>query len=43
MARSITTVQVDERGRFIESLRAGSPIPPSMMGRAPEPEPTGVE
>jgi GntR family transcriptional repressor for pyruvate dehydrogenase complex len=45
MARSITTVQVDERGRFIESLRAGSSIPPSMMGRAPEPQPevTGVE
>jgi GntR family transcriptional regulator, transcriptional repressor for pyruvate dehydrogenase complex len=36
MARSITTVQVDERGRFIDSLRTGSPIPPSMMGRAPD-------
>ena len=43
MARSITTVQVDERGRFIESLRSGSPIPRSMMGRAPEAELTGLE
>ena len=45
MARSITTVQVDERGRFIESLRSGSPIPPSMMGRSPAPEAelTGLE
>ena len=43
MARSITTVQVDERGRFIESLRTGSPIPPPMMGRPPEPELTALE
>jgi GntR family transcriptional regulator, transcriptional repressor for pyruvate dehydrogenase complex len=40
MARSITTVQVEERGRFIHSLRTGSPIPPSVMGRARDTEAT---
>jgi GntR family transcriptional repressor for pyruvate dehydrogenase complex len=33
MARSITTVQVDERSRWIESLRTGTPPGPSRMGR----------
>jgi GntR family transcriptional repressor for pyruvate dehydrogenase complex len=33
MARSIATVQVDERRRWIESLRTGAPTTPSTMGR----------
>lgn len=33
MARSIATVQVDERGRWIEHVRAGTPPGPSRMGR----------
>lgn len=38
MARSISTVQIDERSRWIESLRAGAPAEPSMMGRPLTPE-----
>ena len=33
MARSIATVQVDERRRWLEHLRTGTPAPPSMMGQ----------
>jgi GntR family transcriptional repressor for pyruvate dehydrogenase complex len=33
MARSIATVQVDERRRWLEHIRAGTPAPPSMMGQ----------
>ena len=33
MAKSIATVQVDERSRWIEHLRTGTPAGPSMMGR----------
>jgi DNA-binding GntR family transcriptional regulator len=33
MARSIATVQVDERRRWIEELRTGAPTTPSTMGR----------
>ena len=38
MAKSIATVQVDERRRWIERLRSGAPAPPSMMGRPLIPE-----
>jgi len=38
MARSIATVQVDERRRWIEELRTGAPAGPSMMGRPLIPE-----
>jgi len=40
MAKSIATVQVDERRRWIERLRSGAPTPPSMMGRALAPPQT---
>ncbi|HEX6656899.1 MAG TPA: FCD domain-containing protein [Ilumatobacter sp.] len=33
MARSIATVQVDERRRWLEHIRTGTPAPPSMMGQ----------
>jgi GntR family transcriptional repressor for pyruvate dehydrogenase complex len=33
MARSISTVQVDERRRWLEHLRTGAPAAPSMMGQ----------
>ncbi len=33
MAKSIATLQVDERRRWIEHLRDGTPTPPVMMGR----------
>src|SRR5262245_6669796 len=33
MAKSISTVQVDERRRWIEHLRTGAPEEPSLMGR----------
>ena len=33
MARSIAAVQVDERRRWIDSLRTGVAVRPSMMGR----------
>ena len=33
MARSIATVQVDERRRWIERLRTGAPAAPSIIGQ----------
>jgi GntR family transcriptional repressor for pyruvate dehydrogenase complex len=33
MARSISTVQVEERSRWIEHLRSGAAAPPSLMGQ----------
>jgi GntR family transcriptional regulator, transcriptional repressor for pyruvate dehydrogenase complex len=33
MAKSIATVQVDERSRWIEQIRSGAPAAPPMMGR----------
>ena len=33
MAKSIAAVQVDERRRWIEGLRTGTPVAPSMIGR----------
>jgi len=33
MAKSIATVQVDERRRWLERVRAGAPAGPSMMGQ----------
>lgn len=33
LARSIASVQVDERRRWIEHLRTGTPVEPSRMGR----------
>jgi GntR family transcriptional repressor for pyruvate dehydrogenase complex len=33
MAKSIATVQVDERRRWIERLRTGAPAEPSLMGQ----------
>ena len=33
MAKSIATVQVEERSRWIEHLRTGAPTGPSLMGR----------
>ena len=33
LAKSIATVQVDERRRWIEVLRSGNPTEPTMMGR----------
>ena len=33
MARSIATVQVDERRRWLEHIRTGTPAPPSLMGQ----------
>ncbi len=33
MAKSIAAVQVDERRRWIEGLRIGTPVAPSMIGR----------
>ena len=33
MARSIATVQVDERRRWLEHIRTGTPAPPSIMGQ----------
>jgi GntR family transcriptional repressor for pyruvate dehydrogenase complex len=38
MAKSIATVQVDERRRWIERLRTGAPAEPSLMGRPIRPE-----
>ena len=38
MAKSIATVQVDERRRWIERVRAGAPPAPSMMGQPINPE-----
>jgi GntR family transcriptional regulator, transcriptional repressor for pyruvate dehydrogenase complex len=34
MARSISTVQVEERRRWIEHLRTGAPVEPTLMGHA---------
>jgi GntR family transcriptional repressor for pyruvate dehydrogenase complex len=34
MARSISTVQVEERSRWIEHLRTGAPAGPSLMGQS---------
>jgi DNA-binding GntR family transcriptional regulator len=39
MAKSIATVQVDERRRWIERLRTGAPAEPSRMGQPIAPEP----
>ena len=39
MARSIATVQVDERRRWLEHIRTGTPAPPSMMGQPLAAEP----
>ena len=33
MARSIAAVQVDERRRWLEHIRTGTPAPPSLMGQ----------
>ena len=41
MARSIATVQVDERRRWIEQLRTGVPAGPSLMGQPLTPEMSG--
>ena len=38
MARSIATVQVDDRRRWIERLRTGAPTTPSMLGQPLTPE-----
>jgi GntR family transcriptional repressor for pyruvate dehydrogenase complex len=38
MARSIATVQVDDRRRWIERLRTGAPATPSMLGQPLTPE-----
>ncbi len=38
MARSIATVQVDDRRRWIERLRTGAPAPPPLMGQPLTPE-----